>query len=129
MANGTILQIGDFQFSVSTATYNSLQTTVGSKIGAVPRLKNIPMTQKTGSQSPSKSISGTVSPYYFGAGLKPIEDLKALTDSEEPLSMTSGRGEVLGRWWVSNVSVTGTKHLDDGTPMVQEFSLELIRYD
>ena len=123
-----MLMLGEFQFGVDTAAYGELALKASYPWAKVDRLQNAPQFQAMGLEERSVSLKGVVYPAYRGAGTGQIEELREAAAKMEPLSLMAGNGRWLGRWAVRSITQTDSTFLEDGTPLKQEFSIELARF-
>lgn len=124
-----LLKLGDFEFSVSTAAYKSLTKKNGYTHAEVKRIGTAPEVQFTGLDAVKITLEGVVYPHYRGAGTGQIDELRDLAATGDPHQLVAGNGKVLGRWGITGISETESHHLSDGTPLKQEFSMELVKYE
>lgn len=115
--------LGGFVFSIAEDTaYEKLtrRSTGGwvtsDILGAKPRSQN------TGLGLETITISGQV---YGAAGMQKMEKLRELQRQRKPLPLVSGHGENWGRWKLMEISEDHQRVVDDGTPLVISFSLNL----
>ncbi|MEO4031102.1 phage tail protein, partial [Chromobacterium vaccinii] len=57
-----------------------------------------------------------------------VDALRAIGDALEPVTLTTGYGEHLGRWYLTRVQEEQSHLFADGAPRKQSFSLEFTRY-
>lgn len=73
------------------------------------------------------TLSGVVFP-SLGSGTKQINRLRAIGGRMKPVQLTTGDGEVLGRWLLQSIEEEQDALLVDGMPRKQTFSVEFGRY-
>ena len=61
-------------------------------------------------------------------GLKKLDTLRSIGAQLQPLGLTTGYGEVLGNWCLTNVDEDQSALLAGGIPRKQGFSLEFVKY-
>ena len=123
-----LLSLGDFQFSVDSAAYDSLTVKAEYPWSKAERLGGAPQLQAAGKEHRSVSIGGVVFPTYYGVGAEQIEALRKLAARMEPQLMVSGDGRSLGKWCVLSISEEDSYFFEQGTPRKQSYTLELERY-
>ncbi|MNT14296.1 Phage P2 GpU [compost metagenome] len=73
------------------------------------------------------SIKGAIFPSFKG-GLGQLQALRSIGRQLQPLTLTTGYGEVLGRWCLTSVDEDQSNLLAGGIPRKQGFSLEFVSY-
>ena len=128
MASDTkMLGLGDYRFSVDTAAYQELVRTSEYRWQAQERLRNRPAQQYLGPGEESIGLTGILYPAYRG-GLGQLDAIRAEAGQGQPLMLTSGSGDVLGKWCITQVEETRRIFDHDGTPRQVEFRLRIVRY-
>lgn len=122
-----LLGLGDYRFSVATAAYNTLRRQDEYRWAKADRIGRAPSMQFLGPGSQSITLAGTVYPLNRG-GIGQLDAMRKEAGAGKPLTMASGRGDVLGRWCIVRVEETGSYHLSDGVPQKQEFTLTIEAY-
>lgn len=131
-----------YHFGLSSAAFDSLrrQTTFG--IEGVPRLGRPDAMQAVSQGSESLSLAGTVfvsaSPARSGAaprlysalesGIGELDKLRRIGAALQPLLLTTGYGDVLGRWYMSALAEEQGALRAGGLARKQTFTLEFKRY-
>ncbi|MFM2476351.1 phage tail protein [Celerinatantimonas sp. MCCC 1A17872] len=123
-----MLSLGGFNFSVDTATYDSLSRNYGWRWQAQPRVGKRDILQYTGQEAPTISINGSIATAYRSVGTQQIQKLVTLANKGQPLLMMSGEGDKLGYWGVKRIQQTDRRFISGGSPRFQDFSMELIFY-
>lgn len=118
-----MMQLGSFQFSLPTATYQDLSRTTTYKWAAQAQLGGRDALQFTG-RNDKIEVSGVVFPEWRG-GTGQLDRMRAEADKKEPLIMVDGRGNVLGLWVILTVSEQQGPFADAGAPLKQQFRLSL----
>lgn len=124
----TMLALGSFKFSVSTAAYNELTQNHKWRWQSMQRVGNGDSLQYTGKDSPTISLTGLVSTTLGEVGIKQIDTLQTLGDEERPHLLVSGLGDVLGYWVITDLYASHTKFLRGGVARSQSFTIELKFY-
>ncbi|GAA5785124.1 phage tail protein [Chitiniphilus shinanonensis] len=116
-----------FYFNLDTAAYDTLKRSSDYQIASQDRLTRRPALQAVGKGAEHLTLSGVI----FTAGKAGAGQLSTLRDIAyrlEPVQLTTGYGEVLGRWYLTKVDEEQGAVLADGVPRKQTFSLEFNRY-
>lgn len=122
-----MLQLGSFQFGVTTAAYQSLQHNTEWRWPSQDRFGNREALQYVGPGPETISLPGVIYPEWRG-GLGRVEQLRQLAAEGKPQMMIDGRGNILGRWVIERVEEKQSVFADAGVPRKQEFTLQLRRY-
>lgn len=61
-------------------------------------------------------------------GLKQLDTLRSIGARLQPLTLTTGYGEVIGTWCLKNINEEQSALLHGGIPRKQGFTLEFVRY-
>lgn len=120
------LQQPAFRFGLGQAAYDSLQRQTRFGVASQDRLTRRPATQGVGMGSDTITLKGAIFLARHGAGH--LDRLRALGDALQPLTLTTGFGQMLGRWMLSSLSEEQDGLFTDGAPRRQQFTLELTRY-
>jgi phage protein U/uncharacterized protein YoxC len=116
-----------FHFNLSTAAFNKLRRTTKYKVASQERLNRQEALQAVSQGGETITLSGVVFA-ASGAGVKQIDALRAIGGRMVPVQLTTGYGEVLGRWYLQGVDEEQEALMSDGAPRKQTFSLEFGRY-
>ncbi|MBJ7536627.1 phage tail protein [Marinomonas transparens] len=117
---------GEFVFSLSEGTpYEGLQRTSDGGWSTVARYGQKPMSKNTGQQLENITITGT---WFQAKGMTNLSMLRFLQNQREPVGLTDGYGNTLGRWVIKRLQEKQDKIIDDGTALVLSFTLELEEY-
>lgn len=122
-----MLQLGSFQFGVSTAAYQSLQRTAEWRWPAQERFGKGPVLQHIGQGAETVTLPGVIYPEWRG-GTGQVDDLRELADKGEPQMMIDGKGQVLGKWVIERVEEKQAVFAEGGVARKQEFTVQLRRY-
>ena len=133
----TMMILGAFSFSISTAAYQQIQRTTSYKWGEQTRLGD-PLEKHKGVGGPTYqfisrgeetlNLNGTIYPHYNG-GVLQVSLLRLEASLGVPLPLVEGAGFVLGLYIIEQVQETDSELFADGTPRKIEFSLSLKRYN
>lgn len=116
-----------FHFNLSTAAFDKLRRTTKYKVASQERLNRQEALQAVSQGGETITLSGVVFA-ASGAGAKQLDALRAIGDRMVPVQLTTGYGEVLGRWYLQAVDEEQEALMSDGAPRKQTFSLEFGRY-
>ncbi|WP_244744927.1 phage tail protein [Paraburkholderia terricola] len=116
-----------FHFNLSTAAFDKLRRTTKYRVASQERLNRQEALQAVSQGGETITLSGVVFA-ASGAGAKQIDALRAIGDRMVPVQLTTGYGEVLGRWYLQGVDEEQEALMSDGAPRKQTFSLEFGRY-
>lgn len=73
------------------------------------------------------TLKGAVFPGFKG-GLGQLQKLRSIGRRLQPLSLTTGYGEVLGTWCLTSLEEEQSYLLAGGIPRKQGFSMEFVSY-
>lgn len=90
------------------------------------RLTRQPAAQAVGTGSETLTVSGAIFLAAHGAGH--LDQLRILGDALNPVTLTTGYGEALGRWYIASIEEEQHYFFSDGAPRKQTFTLEFTRY-
>ena len=127
MAAEYMLALGDYRFAVDTAAYLELRRTAEYRWRSQERLGKRPAQQYLGPGEESIELPGAIYPAYKG-GLGQLDRMRAEAGKGQPLMLTSGAGDVLGKWCITRVEETGSLFHSDGAPRKVEFRLRIVHY-
>lgn len=128
VANDVMMSAGEVKFSITTLAYQELVKTHNWTWSAINRFGQYASLQFTGAENPTIKLSGIVYPEFAGVGVNQIEQLVTLGNKAEPFLLTSGLGDVLGYWCLTNVTETQPRHVKAGVPKKQQFSADMTFY-
>jgi len=130
-ARGYLLELAPelgvpFRFALGQAAFDTLSRATQFNIASQERL-----TRRAAEQAVSKggdriTLKGAIFLAQHGAGH--IDRLRELGDALQPLTLTTGYGEHLGRWYLAQLNEEQAYLFVDGAPRKQAFTLELSRY-
>ncbi|HHB1424471.1 TPA: phage tail protein [Serratia odorifera] len=122
-----MLMLGDFEFSIDTATYNQLTREASWRWGEQERIGKADLLQYTGKSARSVKIEGEAHA-LFRNGVDAINDLYLLADKAEPQQLVSGAGDVLGWWVIMDFNDANTSFLPSGAPRKKTYSMTIKHY-
>lgn len=117
----------DYQFSISTAAYQSLKRSDAWRWPAQDRVGRLPARQYVGPGGGTVEFEGSIYPAYRG-GLRQIDRMRAVADGGEPLRLVDGTGKNWGLWCVERIEETGRVFFSDGRPRRIDFYMRLSEY-
>lgn len=115
-----------FRFSADQAPYETLRRTAEYTIHEHERIGRTNAQQAAGIGAEKLEISGAIYLGTHGAGQ--LDTLRAMATELKPVTITTGYGEVWGRWYVRDVQEEQHYAYTDGAPRKQTFSVSLISY-
>ncbi|WP_404938363.1 phage tail protein [Pseudomonas sp. JDS08PS003] len=116
-----------FYFNLDTAAFDELRRQTGFRWAAQERLSRGIAQQAVGQGDDKISLKGTIYPGFKG-GLGQLQTLRSIGRRLQPLSLTTGYGEVLGTWCLISIDEDQSHLLAGGIPRKQGFSLEFVSY-
>lgn len=123
-----MMQLGPFQFGLSTAAYQELKRSTEYKWAKQERFGQYAARQFTGPGDDSITLTGVIYPEFRG-GTFQLDDMRETAAEGIPQMMVSGRGDIMGLWVIERVEESQTIFADQGVARRQEFSLQLCKYD
>lgn len=123
-----MMQLGLYQFSLSTAAYQELSRGTEYRWAAQARVGAADSLQFTGLPAETLELRGVIYPHYKG-GLDQLTRMRAQASLGVPLPLLSMGGRVLGLWVVEAVREGQRIFARGGAPLRQEFDIKLRRYD
>lgn len=127
-SSDVMMQLGSFQFGVSTAAYQELTRRAGRRWAAIPRVGQLDALQDLGPESEQIELRGVVFPEYR-AGTGQVQALRDLLDQAEPLQLVDGLGNVWGTYVIQAVDERQEAFAAAGVARVQEFTVSLLKYE
>jgi len=127
MTTNVLLKLGDYKFSINSASFNELSKTSKYKWQSIERLGQVSALQFTGADNPTIQLTGTLYP-YLGAGLKQIDNLNDNASKGKPLMLVDGLGNVHGYWCITQIEERHSALCANGTPRKITFNLGIIFY-
>ncbi|PKH24153.1 phage tail protein [Pseudomonas sp. 43NM1] len=116
-----------YYFNLDTAAFDELSRSTEFRWASQERLSRRPAQQAIGQGEEKMTLKGTIYPGFKG-GLKQLDTLRSIGARLQPLTMTTGYGEVIGTWCLKTVSDEQGAFLHGGIPRKQGFTLEFVRY-
>jgi phage protein U len=114
-------------FNLDTAAFDELRRSTEFRWASQERLSRRPAQQAVGMGDEKITLKGAIFPGFKG-GLKQLDTLRALGAQLQPLTLTTGYGDVLGTWCLKSVDEEQGAFMAGGIPRKQGFTLEFVRY-
>lgn len=120
------MQLGSYQFQLSTAAYQEFARSSAWTWAAQARFGQDDALQFTGRGEDTISLPGTIFPEFRG-GLGQIDAMRAEADLGQLLPLIDGLGRMMGDWAILQVDERSTVFIADGIPLKMEFTIKLRR--
>ena len=115
-----------FYFNINTAAFDKLKRENHYNISPQTRLMRQDSLQAISIGNERLTRSGVIFSKISGANN--IKDLRKLAEQLEPMTLTSGYGEVIGDYYLTSIEEEQSEFFADGATKKQTFSLEFTRY-
>lgn len=116
-----------YYFNLDTAAFDQLRRQTRFRWAGQERLGRYSAQQAVSQGEEHITLSGAIFPGFKG-GIGQLQALRSIGRQLQPLSLTTGYGEVLGNWCLTSVEETQTQLQAGGIPRKQGFSLEFVSY-
>jgi phage protein U len=116
-----------YTFNLDTAAFDELRRSTEFRWASQERLGRRPAQQGVGMGDEKITLKGAIFPGFKG-GLKQLDTLRTLGAKLQPLTLTTGYGDVLGTWCLKSVEEEQSSLMAGGIPRKQAFTLEFVRY-
>ena len=120
-------KIQPYYFNLDTAAFDDLSRSTEFRWASQERLSRRPAQQAVGMGEEKLTLKGTIYPGFKG-GLKQLDTLRTIGGRLQPLTLTTGYGEVIGTWCLKSINEEQGALLHGGIPRKQVFTLEFTRY-
>lgn len=120
-------KIQPYYFNLDTAAFDELSRSTEFRWASQERLSRRPAQQAVGLGEEKLTLKGTIYPGFKG-GLKQLDILRTIGGRLQPLTLTTGYGEVIGTWCLKTINEEQGALLHGGIPRKQGFTLEFARY-
>ena len=130
-----LMQLGEFQFSVSTLAYDSVSRTAKARFARHEIAGGGEKLHAVGVQADSIRLSGTFYPQLAATlggpvGTESLDNLRATLKNMQPQLLVAGDGEDLGFWVIEELETVGSLFSNGaGVPRRQQFNIRLAFYD
>jgi phage protein U len=114
-------------FNLDTAAFDELSRSTEFRWASQERLSRRPAQQAIGMGEEKLTLKGTIYPGFKG-GIKQLDTLRIIGARLQPLTLTTGYGEVIGTWCLKTIAEEQGAFLHGGIPRKQGFTLEFGRY-
>ncbi|MNV46636.1 Phage P2 GpU [compost metagenome] len=114
-------------FNLDTAAFDELRRSTEFRWTSQERLSRRPAQQAVGMGDEKITLKGAIIPGLKG-GLKQLDTLRTLGAQLQPLTLTTGYGDVLGTWCLKSLEEEQSALMQGGIPRKQGFTLEFVRY-
>lgn len=122
-----MMMLGNFEFSIDTATYNQLTREARWRWSEQERIGKQDLLQYTGKSARSVKMDGEAHS-QFRNGVASIDTLYDLADKAEPQQLVSSAGDVLGWWVITDFTDTTPAFLPGGAPRKKTYSITIKHY-
>ncbi len=120
-------KVQPYYFNLDTAAFDELSRSTEFRWASQERLSRRPAQQAVGIGEEKLTLKGTIYPGFKG-GLKQLDTLRTIGGKLQPLTLTTGYGEVIGTWCLKSINEEQGALLHGGIPRKQGFTLEFARY-
>lgn len=120
-------KIQPYYFNLDTAAFDELTRSTEFRWASQERLTRRPAQQAVGMGDEKLTLKGTIYPGFKG-GLKQLDTLRTIGGRLQPLTLTTGYGEVIGTWCLKSINEEQGALMHGGIPRKQVFTLEFTRY-
>lgn len=122
-----MMQLGGFQFGITTAAFQTLQRTNEWRWPSQDRFGKPPVLQHVGQGAETITLPGVIYPEFRG-GFGQLDAMRAQADKGEPLPMIDGGGSALGLWAIERIEEKQAVFAAGAAPRKVEFTLQLRRF-
>ena len=122
-----MLALGDYRFSIDTASYQTLQRTTSYNWQSQQRIGQRPAQQFLGLGSDVINLTGVIYPHFKG-GLSQLQSMREQALKGSPLQLADGLGQIWQSWIIKQIDETQTYFDAGGLPLKIEFKLQIERY-
>lgn len=127
-----LIQLADFQFSISTVAYDALNRVSSVRWAAHDIVGGGQRLQAVGQNNDTIRLKGVFYPQAAAqvggvVGTQSLDRLRELMKEMKPQRITAANGNALGYWVIEQVETTDSKFLG-AVPRRQEFSINLRWY-
>lgn len=119
-----MLQLGSFQFSITTAAYQELRRRTEYRWASQDRFGKMPALQFTGPGADAITLTGTIYTEFRG-GTGQLEALRNLAALGLPQLLVDGTGSLLGRWVIEGVEEGQSVFAGQGVARKQQFTVNI----
>lgn len=117
------MALGDFIFGLSSEfAYDRLERKASGGWVSLDIIASKPMSHQTGQGLETLRLSGVA---MYAAGMKRVDELRAMINARVPYVLIDGIGRNWGRWRIESVNESQRSIIADGTAMALDWTLEL----
>ncbi|MCO7563926.1 phage tail protein [Pseudomonas sp. S 311-6] len=116
-----------YYFNLDTAAFDEVRRQTSSRWAGQERLTRDIAQQAVGHGEDQLTLKGAIFPLFKG-GIRQLETLRTMARRLQPLSLTTGYGDVLGTWCLLKIEEEQSALLAGGIPRKQGFTLEFVKY-
>ncbi|PTU54254.1 phage tail protein [Pseudomonas plecoglossicida] len=116
-----------YYFNLDAAAFDELTRNTAFRWAGQERLTREIAQQAVGQGEDKMTIKGAIFPLFRG-GIGQLNELRSIGRRLQPLTLTTGYGEVLGTWCLLSVDEEQGALLPGGIPRKQGFNLEFVAY-
>lgn len=127
MGQTVMMQLGAYQFSISTAAYKELRRRTEYRWASQDRFGKMPALQFTGPGGDAITLTGVIYTEYRG-GVGQLNSMRALASTGTPQRLIDGTGNLLGKFVIESVEEGQSVFAGQGQPRKQEFTLQLRQF-
>ena len=127
MATEHMLALGEYRFSLDTAAYQELTRIAEYRWQSQERIGQRPAQQYLGLGEESVELDGVIYPAYKG-GLGQLDAMRAEAGKGQPLMLSSGSGDIFGKWCITRIEEVRSLFYADGSPRKKTFRLRIVHY-
>ena len=127
-----LIQLADFQFSISTVAYTDLSRVSSVRWAAHDIVGGAQRLQAVGQNNDTITLNGVFYPQLAAqvggaVGTESLDSLRETMKEMQPQLMTAANGNSLGYWVIESLETTDSKFLG-AVPRRQEFNIKLRWY-
>jgi phage protein U len=124
----SMMALGGYRFSLSTAAYQDLERTSSWRWPSADRVGARAVPQYVGPGEDTISMRGTIYPHFRG-GLGQLSAMRAEASQGAPLLLVDGSGRVWGKFVITEIREGQTVFFSNGKPRRIDFDISLTMYD
>lgn len=144
-----MMQLGAYQFSISTAAYQTLRRSVAYRWSAQDRIGRSAALQFTGLGEDTLTLDGVIFPTHkhvshrasgagfstegfarsHASGASQLDAMREQAATGKPQLLLDGQGQILGQWVIERIEEQQDTFARAGVARRQTFSLKLRKYD
>jgi phage protein U len=121
-----MMQLGTFKFIVPEFAYQQWEQQNDYRHNRHDRMNKAPLYHFTGVGEESINLSGN-SYLQLGGGRPKTAQLRTMASTGEAYSLIDGKGNILGKYVITNVGESQEIYFTNGIPRRVDFTLNLLR--